>query len=102
MDLVVSTVVLSANGKPVDNHPRDILLTLSAPLCAWVVFVGGFVEAAIFFVETAIRQKLVAKVSREHLCVLEGHFNYEFVWKIVGRLIGAVVSDEQVHGGFER
>ena len=80
MDFVVSTVVLSAYGEAVDNHPRDILLTLSAPLCAWVVLVGGFVETAIFFVETAIRQKLVAKVGRKHLCVLKGHFYNEFVW----------------------
>ena len=55
MDFVVSTVVLSAYGEAVDNHPRDILLTLSAPFCAWVVLVGGLVEAARFFVETPIR-----------------------------------------------
>jgi len=48
MDLVVSTMVLSAYGEAVDNHPRDILLTLSAPLCARVVLVSGFVEATVF------------------------------------------------------
>ena len=102
MDFSVTAVILRADGKTVNNHPSHILDGLTTPLGAGVIFVGGFVEVSVFFLEAAVVKELLAEVCCKHLGVFQCHFYNEFIREGVGGLIRAFVGYKQVHGGLEQ
>jgi hypothetical protein len=94
----VAAMVLSTDCETVNNCPGYVFFAFANPLTTGVIFVSDGVKSAIFLVETPVVKELFAEASCQKLGVFQSHFDNEFVWEVLGGLVGAVVGYKQVHG----